>query len=107
MSPLLYPAQAERIRRCTVEVFAGGVQATLTEAIGRGCARIRAQVGLDRIALSGGVLQNPWLMPAAITRLAEAGFEVYTHHQAPPNDGGLAIGQAAVAARLHSRTEGG
>ena len=75
-------------------------QSTLADVIARGCARIRGQRNLDRVALSGGVFQNVRLLHDAVARLEEAGFEVYTHHQAPPNDGGLALGQAAVAARL-------
>lgn len=87
--------------------IAARFHATLAEIIARGCARIRVQRGLCRVALSGGVFQNVRLLLDAVARLEEAGFEVYTHHQVPPNDGGLALGQAAVAARLDASQRSG
>jgi hydrogenase maturation protein HypF len=74
--------------------------ATLAEVIVRTCCRLRGRSGLDRVALSGGVFQNIRLSRLAVEGLGRAGFQVYTHHQVPPNDGGLALGQAAIAARF-------
>jgi len=56
---------------------------------------------LNRIALSGGVFQNMFLLERAHRMLAADGFEVFTHSRVPANDGGISLGQAAVAnARL-------
>jgi hydrogenase maturation protein HypF len=62
------------------------------------CCRLRGQTGLDQVALSGGVWQNAWLLRLTSHRLQAAGFTVHAHRQVPSNDGGLALGQAAIAA---------
>ncbi len=64
------------------------------------CCRIRKQDGLNRVALTGGSFQNAILAAETADMLRQEEFEVLTHHQVPPNDGGLALGQAAVAVFL-------
>lgn len=60
--------------------------------------RLRERTRLNLVALSGGVFQNGLLLTRLKARLQQAGFEVLTHRLVPPNDGGLSLGQAAVAA---------
>jgi hydrogenase maturation protein HypF len=60
--------------------------------------RVRDERRLGRVALSGGVFQNMFLLERASRLLRRDGFEVYTHSRVPPNDGGISYGQAAVAA---------
>lgn len=54
------------------------------------------------VALSGGVLQNQILRRSLRTALAERGLRPLTHQRVPANDGGLSLGQAAIAAALYN-----
>lgn len=56
------------------------------------------QHGLETIALTGGVFQNRTLFELVSGRLRGAGFNLLTQQRVPANDGGLALGQAAVGA---------
>jgi hydrogenase maturation protein HypF len=78
-------------------LIAGKFHTTLAEIIRVVCRRIRELTSLQQVALSGGVFQNICLVTSVVSRLRADGFEVYTHHQVPPNDGGISLGQAAVA----------
>jgi hydrogenase maturation protein HypF len=62
------------------------------------CILIRNERDLNEVALSGGVFQNVTLLRRTLELLRSTGFTIYTHRLVPPNDGGLALGQAAVAA---------
>jgi len=81
---------------------------TLAAAAADVCAEVRRESGADRVVLSGGVFQNKLLTEALHDLLTAREFRVYTHRLVPPNDGGLALGQAAVAGRRHAvmRAEG-
>jgi hydrogenase maturation protein HypF len=70
-------------------------------------ARLRETTGIERVALSGGVFQNVLLLTLAQTELAAFGIEPLTHRLVPPNDGGLALGQAAVAGRAAAHATSG
>ena len=60
------------------------------------CESLRLEEGLNRVVLSGGVFQNMTLLSLVTRGLKRSGFEVYTHHAVPPNDGGISLGQAVI-----------
>ncbi len=61
--------------------------------------QLRRRYDINTAALSGGVFQNVTLLEAAQRALEEVGFKVLVHRLVPPNDGGLALGQVALAGR--------
>jgi len=62
------------------------------------CQNLRIARNINEVALSGGVWQNITLLRRTLSLLQKDGFVVYIHHQVPANDGGLSLGQAAIAA---------
>ncbi len=69
--------------------------------------RLRVTLGLRTVALSGGVFQNALLLEGCIEHLESDGFEVLWHRDVPTNDGGLALGQAVIAATAIKATKDG
>jgi hydrogenase maturation protein HypF len=66
----------------------------------------RETTGINRVALSGGVFQNIYLLSRTLDGLDSHGFETLIQHQVPTNDGGIALGQAVIAnARLSKEKE--
>ncbi len=85
----------------------GGRFHRTVRSVAVGAARaVRSERGLNQVVLSGGVWQNALLFGITTASLQEAGFEVYTHHRVPTNDGGLALGQAVVASARSSHVSG-
>ena len=78
--------------------IAAAFHAALRDLVVLGCERIREDTGLETVVLSGGVFANALLAGSAHEMLATRGFRVLLPRQAPCNDGGLALGQAYVAA---------
>jgi hydrogenase maturation protein HypF len=61
--------------------------------------QIRKETSLNKVVLSGGVFQNKYLLEKAFSLLVSAGFEVFTNHLVPANDGGLSLGQLLIASK--------
>jgi hydrogenase maturation protein HypF len=69
---------------------------------------VARKAGEERVVLSGGCFQNRYLTEHLVERLQEEGFRPYWHQRVPPNDGGIALGQIAAAAkRMANETQGG
>jgi len=92
--PLLEAVLADLGRGAPPETIARRFHAGLARAI----AAAAGAVGEERVALTGGCFQNRLLTESAAALLARAGHRVLLHRAVPPNDGGIALGQVAVAA---------
>ena len=77
--------------------LAARFHATLVAVIAEVCRRMRADLQLNRVCLSGGCFQNALLLEGCLDALHRDGFEVFTHREVPANDGGISLGQAAIA----------
>ncbi|MGI9181171.1 MAG: carbamoyltransferase HypF [Longimicrobiaceae bacterium] len=97
LNPLIR-AVVDDVRRSTpCATIAARFHNALGAAVVEGCMRVREAEGLDIVALSGGCFQNRRLLACTRGALERAGFRVLTHRRIPPNDGGISLGQAAVA----------
>lgn len=81
-----------------VGVIAARFHRALARGIAMMVAKLRADHPFDTVALSGGCFQNRVLLAACVARLEAQGLHVLTHARVPANDGGLSLGQAAIAA---------
>jgi hydrogenase maturation protein HypF len=88
-------------------VIAARFHAGLARAAVKMARMLAASHAFDTVVLSGGVFQNRLLLEHALTGLEAAGFRVLTQSAVPANDGGLALGQAAVAAARRLADAGG
>ena len=97
------------VRSVCEDVFAGCDRATIAARFHHAVAKLIVQVcnrirqtsepcrRPHRVGLTGGVFQNVLLLKLTQQALTKSGFDVLTHSVVPPNDGGLALGQAVVA----------
>jgi hydrogenase maturation protein HypF len=81
-------------------VIAARFHNTVAQAIIEACRRIRVDEKLNRVCLSGGTFQNMKLLRRTLEGLRALEFDVYLHAEVPPNDGGISLGQAVIAANL-------
>lgn len=96
--PVIRDIAADVARGASAPTIARRFHATVVQWIVQVCEHIRKESGLNRVALSGGVFMNTLLSTEALSQLTSRGFAVYTHRQVPANDGGLSLGQLAIAA---------
>ncbi len=87
------------------DAIAAGFHRSVARAVAVTAERLGRETGISRVALTGGVFQNMLLTQLARAELEARGLAVLSHHLVPPNDGGLALGQAAVAG--YRRGQGG
>lgn len=96
--PLIRAVHAERHRGVSTPVVARRFHTTLAEIAVTVVRSLRHRTGINRVVLSGGVFANGILTVEVETKLASQGLRVYRQQNMPPGDGGLSLGQVAVAA---------
>jgi hydrogenase maturation protein HypF len=97
-APLIAALLDERARGTAPALLAAGFHESIGWAAAGAAIDVAGEHGLGTVALSGGVFQNLRLAEVVEEALVEAGLDVLVHRIVPPNDGGISIGQAAVAA---------
>jgi hydrogenase maturation protein HypF len=95
--PLLFEVAQDRIRGRDVREIARSFHRGIAEGLCDALKEISSTHGLDTVVLSGGVFQNELLLEDLKPLLAGS-LQVWTNHAVPPNDGGISLGQAALAA---------
>jgi hydrogenase maturation protein HypF len=97
--PMWHALLDDLLRETSAAVIAARFHKGLAGALAALASRLASTPPrFDTVALSGGCFQNAVLAQQTARRLEAAGFQVLTHGQVPPNDGGLALGQAAIGA---------
>ncbi|MEW6297465.1 MAG: carbamoyltransferase HypF [Thermodesulfobacteriota bacterium] len=103
MRPAIASLVHEAGERRETGLVAAKFHNTLVSVITAISLRLRKAEGLNQVCLSGGTFQNMYLLERVVPRLRHCGFEVFVHAQVPPNDGGIALGQAVVANAVSAR----
>lgn len=96
--PLVRAIADEVSRGVGAAIIARRFHSTLVDLVAAVCCRLRDATAISTVVLSGGVFQNGLLSSEVVRRLDDEGFRAYRHRFVPPNDGGLSLGQLAVAA---------
>jgi hydrogenase maturation protein HypF len=99
LEDLLAAVLADVVQKTTPPVIAARFHNTAARMVRDVAFRISRETGLRQVALSGGVFQNRRLLTQAIRELMNMGLTPLWHREAPANDGGIALGQAVIAAR--------
>jgi hydrogenase maturation protein HypF len=110
--PMIRAIVSDLQQGVSVPQIAGRFHRSVAKMLAETCAqiqmqaRVQEQKDLKIVALSGGVFQNRLLLEQLIARLKGMGFEVYINRRIPPNNEGISLGQAAIAAaRIQKQME--
>jgi hydrogenase maturation protein HypF len=95
--PLIRSVYSESLAGVSQPVIAARFHNTLAQIVLVVCQAIRMETGVNTVVLSGGVWQNIVLLDKTFKLLQGDNYTTLTHLRIPPNDGGIALGQAAIA----------
>jgi hydrogenase maturation protein HypF len=96
--PMIREIVQDISKSVTPGVISAKFHNTLIDVIVRVVILMRKKYGCRKVVLSGGTFQNEYLLAEVEEKLKEEGFKVFSHHSVPTNDGGIALGQLAIAA---------
>lgn len=96
-APLIGQVVTDLQKKIPHGVISAKFHHTLTITFAEICRRLHKKTGIDKVVLSGGVFQNALLLKGLSTALNRCNFNIYMHRLVPTNDGGISLGQAAVA----------
>jgi len=103
-APVLAALLADLDAGVPVSIISAKFHNAVAALVAHVCVRLRIERGLNVVALSGGVFQNAFLLGRTLDALRALAFETYINQRVPANDGGIALGQAAVAAAVTAKT---
>ena len=82
-----------------ISIIATKFHNTIIKVIFAGAKEIRIRENINKIVLSGGTFQNRFILEKVENLLKANGFDVFSNNKIPSNDGGIALGQLAIAAK--------
>jgi hydrogenase maturation protein HypF len=104
--PLLKAVIRDRIKGLPVQTIARAFQRGIAEGLSTALTTLSRKMELDTVVLSGGVFQNELLLEDLKALLSSQPLTIWTNHAVPPNDGGISLGQAALAAFVNQSKDG-
>ncbi len=103
--PLLDAVVRDRLRGRQPQKIARAFQRGIAQGLGDALKQLAREAKIDTIVLSGGVFQNELLLEDLKALLAAEPLAIWTNHAVPANDGGISLGQAALAAFMHKEQQ--
>jgi hydrogenase maturation protein HypF len=100
LPPLIHGVVKDIQNGAELSEISGKFHMTIVQIFSELCEVLRRENGLNKVVLSGGVFQNAILLSGLIYSLERKKFQVFTNNSVPTNDGGIALGQSAVAATM-------
>ncbi|HVT89092.1 MAG TPA: carbamoyltransferase HypF [Tepidisphaeraceae bacterium] len=105
--PLIQAVVADLEKGAGLPSIAARFHNSIAQMILQTCEQLKGEFGITTVTLSGGVFMNARLVFESTRRLEAAGFQVFRHSLVPANDGGLSLGQLAIAAATISQEPAG